>query len=164
MARDPARVEALIRKGKPRTKEEGPEISSPTLPNVSSQGNNPNTALTRPQTVRPLTLIGSWFVMLLFGEEHLALLLSGSQPITYSRHFGGQSGDKSHEVCGITPGISMFEHYGSSVAGVRNATIYHSNRPHLAKKSEMTPFIRCFLTVVQEFARFIQSGPSPGAL
>jgi hypothetical protein len=28
----------------------------------AGQGNNPNTALTRPQAMNPLTLVGSWLV------------------------------------------------------------------------------------------------------
>ncbi|MEO6825683.1 MAG: hypothetical protein ABI255_08050, partial [Microbacteriaceae bacterium] len=37
---------------------EGPKTRSSTLPNAPSQGGNPNVALTRPQLISPLTLVG----------------------------------------------------------------------------------------------------------
>jgi hypothetical protein len=57
------------------------------------QGNNPNTALTRPQAMNPLTLVGPWLAVLLV-EEHLArTIMRARRPFeksTLRGTFGGQ--------------------------------------------------------------------------
>ncbi len=44
--------------GQSGDKGEGPEEILPALHQDSSQGDNPNIALTRPQVISPLTLVG----------------------------------------------------------------------------------------------------------